>query len=217
MPTLQLNFNDQINARTANVGDRFAGTTTEEITLNGQTFPCGSIVRGKVLEVNRPTKNCEGSLRLSFETIQYEDCKADLPQQVLTAQVDKAHTPNPVARLVSFPFTWTGGLLGTIGRTVGGAIVSAGNAVENVVGGVGTGTGEVFQGEFKAAGRSYADSAKALVKAPVDATRTAFSGAMGMFQLSGEEVAYLVDPNGAKISSINPKETVTVAFGCTQK
>lgn len=217
LPTLQLNFNDQINARTANVGDRFAGTTTEEITLNGQTFPCGSIVRGKVLEVNRPTKNCEGSLRLSFETIQYEDCKADLPQQVLTAQVDKAHTPNPVARLVSFPFTWTGGLLGTIGRTVGGAIVSAGNAVENVVGGVGTGTGEVFQGEFKAAGRSYADSAKVLVKAPVDATRTAFSGAMGMFQLSGEEVAYLVDPNGAKISSINPKETVTVAFGCTQK
>lgn len=218
LPTLALTFSDEINAKSSNIGDRFAATTTEAITLNGQHFPCGSTVRGKILEVNRPSKNCEGSLRLSFDTIQNGDCKADLPQQVLNAQVDKTtKTPNFFSRMVSMPFTWVGSLAGIAGRTVGGALVSAGNAVENVVGGVGIGTGEVFQGEFKAAGRSYGDSIKNLVKAPIDTTRTALSGTMGLFQTTGDEVAYLVDPTGAKISSINPREKVTVAFGCTNR
>lgn len=217
LPTLALNFNDEINAKSANIGDRFAATTTESITIDGQNFPCGSTVRGKVLEVNRPSGKCEGSLKLSFDSIQNGKCKADLPQQVLNAQVEKTKTPNPIARLVAAPFTWTGSILGIVGRTVGGAVVSAGNAVENVVGGVGTGTGEIFQGEFKAAGRSYGDSIKNLVKAPIDTTRTALSGTIGLFQTTGDEVAYLVDPKGAKISSINPREKVTVAFGCTNR
>ncbi len=214
LPTLALNFNDEINAKSANVGDRFAAKTTEDITLDGQHFPCGSTVRGKILEVNRPSGKCKGSLKLSFDSIQHGSCKADLPQQVLSAQVEKTKTPNIFSRIVSAPFTWTGAIVGTVGRTVGGAIVSAGNAVENVVGGVGTGTGEILQGQFMAAGRSYGDSIKNLIKAPIDTTRTALSGTIGLFQLTGDEVAYLVDPNGAKISSVNPREKVTVAFGC---
>ena len=214
LPTLAMNFSDEINAKSSNIGDRFAATTTEDVTINGQQFPCGSTVRGKILEVNRPSRNCEGSLKLSFDTIENDGCKVDLPQQVLSAQVDKTKTPNPVARIATMPFTWVGSLLGISGRTVGGALVSAGNAVENVVNGVGIGTGEVFQGKFKAAGRSYGDSIKNLVKAPIDTTRTAISGTMGLFQTTGDEIAYLVDPKGAKISSINPREKVTVAFGC---
>ncbi|MBQ2645294.1 S-layer homology domain-containing protein [bacterium] len=214
LPTIALHFNDEINAKSSNIGDRFAARTTEDVTVNGQNFPCGSTVRGRILEVDRPSHNCQGGLKLSFDTIEHEGCKTELPQQVLSAQVDKTKTPNPIARLVTAPFTWTGSLLGIAGRTVGGAIVNAGNAVENVVGGVGIGTGEIFQGQFKAAGRSYGDSIKNLVKAPIDTTRTALSGTMGLFQTTGDEVAYLVDPKGAKISSINPREKVTVAFGC---
>jgi hypothetical protein len=122
-----------------------------------------------------------------------------------------------VARVVEFPFTWAGGILGNVGRTVGGALVSASNAVEQTVTGIGVGTGEIFQGEFKAAGRSYLDVGKAIVKAPVDVTRTALSGTMGLFQYSGDEISYLVDPNGMKISSVNPKEKVTIAFGCREQ
>ncbi len=214
LPTIAMNFNDEINAKSSNVGDRFAATTTEEVTINGETFPCGSTVRGKILEVQRSSGKCTGGLKLSFDSIENNGCKADLPQQVLSAQVDKTKTPNPVARLVTMPFTWTGSLLGIVGRTVGGAVVNAGNAVENVVGGVGIGTGEVFQGQFKAAGRSYGDSIKNLVKAPIDTTRTALSGTMGLFQTTGDELTYLVDAKGSRISSINPKEKVTVAFGC---
>ncbi len=217
LPTIAMNFNDEINAKSSNVGDRFAATTTEEVTINGETFPCGSTVRGKILEVQRSSGKCAGGLKLSFDSIENDGCKADLPQQVLSAQVDKTKTQNPVARLVTMPFTWTGSLLGIVGRTVGGAVVNAGNAVENVVGGVGIGTGEVFQGQFKAAGRSYGDSIKNLVKAPIDTTRTALSGTMGLFQTTGDEIAYLVDAKGSVISSINPKEKVTVAFGCNPR
>lgn len=217
LPTLQLNFDDEISARTATVGDRFAARTIDSATIDGKVFPAGSTVRGKVIEVIRPAKGCQGGLRLSFDSIQNGDCKADLPNQVLAAQVNKMKTPNPVARLVAMPFTWTGGLFGTITRTVGGAFISAGNAVEQVVSGVGVGTGEIMQGQFKAAGRSYLDAGKALVKAPIDTTRTALSGSMGLFKYTGEELAYLVDPKGMKVSSINPKEKITVAFGCKQQ
>lgn len=212
IPTLRLSFNDEINAKSANVGDMFAAETNDAITINGHTYPCGSRVRGKVLSVIRPTKNCAGSLQLAFNTIEHDGCKTDLPQQVLSAQVEKIKKPNAFARLVTMPFTLTGSLLGTVGRTVGGAVISAGNAVEHVTNSVGTGTGEIFQGEFRAAGRSYLDSAKALIKAPIDTTRTALSGTMGLFQTTGDEIAYLVDPKGAKVSSVNPKENVTVAF-----
>lgn len=217
IPTLQLTFNDEISAKSANVGDRFAATTIDSVTIDGVEFPAGSRVDGKVLEVVRPTKHCQGAIKLSFNTIKFGKCKAQLPNQILTAQVNKVKKPNAVARLVEFPFTWTGGLLGDVGRTVGGAIVSASNAVEQTVSGIGVGTGEIFQGQFKAAGRSYVDVGKAIVKAPVDLTRTALSGTMGLFQYTGDELTYLVDPKGMKVSSVNPKEKVTIAFGCQEQ
>ncbi len=214
VPTLQICFNDELSARTAHVNDRFAAKTIDPMTINGVSYPEGSVVRGKVLEVERPSKCNNGALKLSFETVENCDCKADLPQQVLTAQVNKANTPNPVARFFQWPFATVGQVVGTAGRAVGGAAIGVSNAFEQVFSEFGTGTGEIFQGEFKAAGRSYLDSGKALVKAPIDLTRTALSGVSGMVQVAGEEVAYLVDPDGKKISAINPREKVTVAFGC---
>jgi len=217
IPTLQLTFSDEISAKSAHVGDRFMAKTLDSVTIDGQTFPAGSRVYGTVSEVVRPSKNCQGAIKLSFNEIKNGKCKAQLPKQVLTAQVNKVKKPNGLARLVEFPFTWTGGLLGTAARTVGGAVISAGNAVEQTISGIGVGTGEIFQGEFKAAGRSYIDAGKAVVKAPVDFTRTALSGTMGLLQYSGDEIAYLVDPKGTRVSSVNPKEKVTIAFGCNTK
>ncbi|MBR6163153.1 S-layer homology domain-containing protein [bacterium] len=217
IPTLQLCFNDEITAKASHVGDQFSATTLDSVIINGIEFPAGSIVDGKVLEVIRPTKNCEGGLKLSFDTIKHDKCKAQLPQQILTAQVNKMNKPNAMIRAIEFPFTWTGGLLGNVGRTVGGAVVSASNAVEEVVSGFGVGTGELFQGQFRAAGRSYQDVGKAIVKAPVDTTRTALSGTLGLFQYSADEITYLVDPKGMRVSSVNPKEKITISFGCTQQ
>ncbi len=214
LPTLELKLKDEVTAKAAHVGDRFAATTTDDITINGVCYPCGSKVMGKVVEVVRPNSSCQGALRLSFNTIQNGDCKADLPNQVLNAQVCKCKKQNAFARIIQFPFTWTGGLLGDIGRTIGGGIITASNAVDNTVQGFGVGTGELLTGNFGAAGRSYVDVAKQIVVAPVDVTRTALSGTTGAFQYSADELTYLVDPNGMKVSSIHPKEKVTIAFGC---
>ena len=215
IPTLCLKFEDEINAKTANIGDRFAAKTTESVTINGQTFPAGSNVYGKVTEVDRPTGNCKGGLKLSFERIQCHDCKADLPQQVLTAQVKTDKKPNFLAKVIEAPFSWAGSIVGTVGRTVGGAVIAAGNAVEHVSDGVGLTLGETLQGQLPAAGRSLMDASKALVKAPIDLTRTALSGTLGLLQTTGDEVAYLVDPKGNRITSVNPRENITVAFGCS--
>lgn len=215
IPTLKLTFLDEINAKSSNVGDQFATTTTEEVTINGKCYPCGSRVNGKIVEVIRPSGCEKGALKLAFTTIEdCSGCKCDLPKQILTAQINCAKTQNVVARIIQTPFTLVGGLIGTTGRTIGGMISSLGNAAEAVSGGVGIASGEVLQGQFRASGRSLQDAGKAALKAPIDFSRTALSGATGLFQSTSDEVAYLMDPNGSKISAVNPKEKVTIAFGC---
>ncbi len=67
--------------------------------------------------------------------------------------------------------------------------------------------GELLQGPCHSEQlvEAYKMLQKAAIVAPVDFTRTAISGTVGLFQTTGDEVAYLVDPNGTKISAINPK------------
>ena len=215
IPTLQLEFKDQVTAKSSHVGQKFAAKTLEDVTINGHLYPCGSNVHGKVVEVIRPSGCQKGALKLAFTDIEHCGCKATLPRQILTAQIDKSNTPNIVSRLVTAPFTWAGSIVGIVGRTTGGMLTTLGNAVEDVSTGTGIALGEVFQGQLPAAGRSVYDVVKDTVKAPIDLTRTALSGTMGLFQTTGDEVAYLVDAKGFKISAINPKEHVTIAFGCS--
>ncbi|GBF22723.1 s-layer domain-containing protein [Candidatus Gastranaerophilus sp. (ex Termes propinquus)] len=214
VPTIEMQMADIINSKNANVGDRFAAYTVNDVTIDGVLYPAGSRVDGRVMEVVRPSKGCEGAIRLSFNQIKNCDgCKADLPKQILTARVDDAKSANVVARVVQLPFTWAGSLIGTAGRTVGGAFTALSNAVEDVFDNVGTGTGELLTGQFCASGRSYGDAIKSTVIAPVDLTRTAFSGAAGLFETTGDEFTYLVSPSGTRISQVNPKQKITVAFG----
>ncbi len=218
IPTLKLKFLDQISAKSSHVGQQFATTTLEDVTIDGKLYPAGSRVNGKILQVIRPSGKNKGALKLVFTTIQNKDgCKAELPRQILNAQIACHRNPNPVSRLITMPFTTLGSMAGIVGRTAGGMISNTGNAIESLTSGTGIAMGETFQGQFKAAGRSLQDAAKATLKAPVDFTRTALSGTMGLFQTTGDEVAYLVDPSGQKISAINPKEQVTIAFGCSSK
>lgn len=214
IPTLKVKFSDEINAKSSHVGQQFAAKTTEDLTINGQLFPCGSRVNGKIVEVVRPSGCQKGCLKVAFTNIEGCDCKVDLPRQIISAKVNCDKNQNPVARFVAMPFTLAGSLLGTIGRTTGGMLSNIGNAAENVTNGTGIALGETFQGQFRAAGRSLQDAGKAAIIAPVDTTRTALAGTIGLFQTTGDEVAYLVDPSGSKISAINPKEEVTIAFGC---
>ena len=214
IPTLQLEFKDQVSAKSSHVGQKFAAKTLEDVTINGQVYPCGSNVYGKVVEVVRPSGCHKGALKLAFTEISNDGCKATLPTQILTAQIDKSNTPNIVSRIVTAPLTWGGQMLGIVGRTTGGMLSNLGNALEDVASGTGIALGEAFQGQFMASARSVGDVVVDTVKAPIDITRTAVSGVVGLAQATGDEVGYLVDAKGYKISAINPKEHVTIAFGC---
>ena len=216
IPTLQLEFKDQVNAKSSHVGQKFAAKTLEDVTIDGQCYPAGSNVYGKVVEVVRPSGCQKGALKLAFTEIENDGCRATLPRQILTAQIDKSNNPNIISRIVSAPLTWAGSMIGIVGRTAGGMLSNLGNAGEDIASGVGIALGETFQGQFVAAGRSLADAAFDTVKAPVDLTRTALSGSLGLLQSTGDEVAYMVDSKGYKISAINPKEHVTIAFGCNE-
>ena len=216
IPTLKLSMIDQLTAKTSHVGQYFRANTLEDITINGVTYPCGSTVTGQVVEVIRPSGCEKGALKLAFTEIKNGDCKTKLPKQILQAQVNKSKNVNPVARVVEMPFTWAGSLVGVVGRTAGGIITNVGNAVENVSNDAGYMLGHAFQGQFGAAARSLGDGLFETVKAPIDVTRTALSGTMGLFQTTGDEFAYLVDPRGYKISAVNPREHITIAFGCNE-
>ena len=216
IPTLKVKMIDQLTAKSSHVGQYFRANTLEDITINGVCYPCGSTVTGQVVEVIRPSGCDKGALKLSFTSIKNGDCKANLPKQILKAQVNKSKQVNPVARLVEAPFTLAGSLVGITGRTVGGVITNVGNAAENVSNDAGYMLGHVFQGKFGAAARNLGDGIWETVKAPIDVTRTALSGTMGLFQTTGDEFAYLVDPKGYKISAVNPREHITIAFGCAE-
>ena len=216
IPTLKLSMIDQLTAKSSHVGQYFRANTLEDITINGVTYPCGSTVTGQVVEVIRPSGCEKGALKLAFTEIKNGDCKTKLPKQILQAQVNKSKNVNPVARVVEMPFTWAGSLVGVVGRTAGGIITNVGNAVENVSNDAGYMLGHAFQGQFGAAARSLGDGLFETVKAPIDVTRTALSGTMGLFQTTGDEFAYLVDPRGYKISAVNPREHITIAFGCNE-
>ena len=215
IPTLQLKFKDQVSAKSSHVGQRFAAKTLEDVTINGHLYPCGSDVHGKVVEVVRPSGCQKGALKLAFTEIENCGHKDVLPRQILNAEINKSNTPNIVSRIVTAPLTWGGQMLGIVGRTTGGMLSNLGNALEDVASGTGIALGEAFQGQFMASARSLGDVAVDTVKAPIDITRTALSGTMGLVQATGDEVGYLVDAKGYKISAINPKEHVTIAFGCS--
>ena len=216
IPTLKLSMIDQLTAKSSHVGQYFRANTLEDVTINGTVYPCGSTVTGRVVEVIRPSGCEKGALKLAFTEIKNGDCETKLPKQILQAQVNKSKNVNPVARLVEMPFTWAGSLVGVVGRTAGGILTNVGNAAENVTNDAGYMLGHAFQGQFGAAARSLGDGIFEAVKAPIDVTRTALSGTMGLFQTTGDEFAYLVDPKGYKISAVNPREHVTIAFGCNE-
>lgn len=217
IPVMKLTFMDQINAKSSNVGDRFVAKTLEEIVINGKCYPKCSKVNGRIVEVIRPHGCEKGGLKVAFTDIQGCDgCKCDLPKQILSAQVSCEKNPNFLARLIEAPFTLAGSLVGTTARTVGGVITNLGNATEAVSQGVGIAAGDILQGPcvWPAAGRSLIDAAVNTVMAPIDAVGTTIAGAAGLFQTTFDEVAYLVNPSGSRIAAINPKEKVTIAFGC---
>jgi len=217
IPTLSVKFKHEVSARTGHVGERFAADTQEAVTINGFCYPAGSVVRGKIVEVLRPGNHQNGALKLAFNDITSSDGqRAALPKDVITAQIQYDRNKNVIQRIVEFPIVLPSRMIGITGRTLGGMTVIAGNGIEQTLSQGGVALGQLVTGQFIPAGRSTINSAIALGKMPIDLTTTALSGGAGLFNVSTDEIGYLVGPDGRKIARVLPKDNVSIAFGCLQ-
>ncbi len=216
IPTLKMQFDDIVSARTSEVGDRIVAKTTEAANIDGVHFPAGTIVRGKVSEVIRPGIGNRGAIRLQFTEIgdKKSGCVAALPNEILSATVVEEDNPNIFGRLFAWPFSWPGKVAGVAGRTVGGAVIVTSNMVENFLTNIANGNNELLNAELSAAGRSYLMAFQDLIVGPFDVVRTALSGTVGIVKVTGDEIAYVVKPDGSRVAQINPDEILSVAFGC---
>ena len=219
IPTLKVQMQDIVTARTSLIGDVFVAKTIEPLTINGQCFPSGSEVRGRVVEVIRPGMGDNGGIRLGFNSIKSGKCIADLPKDILSATVIKEKNPNIISRVVAWPFSWTGKVAGIAGRTVGGAATIAGNTTEGFLNNIANGNSDLFNwyrcgaSPFRAAGRSYVSALREVAVGVYDEGVNAFTGVAGVLKESGDEIAYVVSPDGARIAQVNPGERLSVAFG----
>ncbi len=216
IPTLKMQFEDIVSARTSEVGDRIVAKTTEPVNMDGVFYPAGTVVRGKVSEVVRPGIGQSGAIRVEFTSMGNDGCKTTLPREILSATVVQEDNPNIIGRFLAWPFSWPGKVAGVAGRTAGGAAIIAGNTVENFLCNIGNGTNELFNGEIPAAGRSYLMALTDPFVGVFDTARTALSGTVGILKVSGDEIAYVVKPDGSRVAQINPDEILSVAFASQQ-
>ena len=117
------------------------------------------------------------------------------------------------------PFSLTGKVLGIAGRTVGGAATLIGDSSEGILNNVANGNSDLFNwykcgaSPLRAAGRSYVSAIREGFTGIYDVAVDGVTGVAGVLKESGDEIAYLVSPDGARIAQVNPGERLSVAFG----
>ncbi len=214
LTTLKIKLLDRLSAKASNVGDAFTAKTCNDVVVNGTTFPAGSIVRGEVIEVERPGVDKCGYIKVKFDKIKNleNNCETALPTSVASANADAIKNPNILARLLGFPFTGAGRVAGVAGRTAAGAVNVAANSIEEIGDELGNTFVETLSGH---AGRGMASAGNTLVttgKGVFDFAKLIVSGTFGVIYELGDELVYVLVPSLSNSSSLNPNEELTIVF-----
>ncbi len=203
-----------MSAKTSNIGEAFTAKTTQDVVVDGVTFPCGSIVRGEVIEVQRPGVNKCGFIKVKFNKIKNleDNCEKALPSSIASASADDVKNPNFVARLLGFPFTGAGRVVGVAGRTAGSMVNVAANGLEEI----GDELGNTFVETLTLhPGRGMASAGNVLAttgKGIFDFGKLIVSGTFGVLYELGDEITYVLVPSLSNSSSLNPNEELTIVF-----
>ena len=210
--TVKVKLLDRLSAKTSNIGEWFTAKTTEEVVVNGTTFPAGSIVRGEVIAVQRPGIEEPGYIKVQFKYIKNGDLKECLPKQVASASVEDLKNPNILARLLGAPLSIAGRAVGVVGRS-GGAIVNvAGNGLEEVGDELSNTLVETFTLHPGRGAASLGNSVVTVFKGVFDITKICLSGVFGVIYEVGDELVYVLVPSLSNSSSLNPNEELTIVF-----
>ena len=211
--TVSMKMNSRVNAKHSNVNELFTAKTTKEVTVKGETFPAGSTVTGRIVEVKRPGVHHPGYVKVKFESIKNGKVKVELPETAVGAELaGKKKNPNIVARVFGAPFTATGRVVGIVGRSGAQALNISGDRLEEL----GDDTSDLFveplTGHLGSGIKSGANGVVGVVKGVVDITKTAVSGTFGIVNEVTDELVYLVLPSKSNNASLNPNEEIVVTF-----
>ena len=212
-PTVvKIKLSERISARTSTVGDTFTAKTTEEVTVNGVSFPAGSTVKGKVISVARPGVKRPGYIEVGFESIKSGSNCVEFPKKLSSAQVDVAKNPNIIARLLSAPVEVIGRTAGVSGRSVSETAEIVANGTEEVVGNLSDSVSDTFCLHPLKGLKSVGSGVIAVGKGVYNITKYAVSGTFGILYEFVDECKYVIVPNTTNDSALNPDEELTIIF-----
>lgn len=203
---------DRIDAKHSNVGEAFQARTTEATTIDGAAFPAGSIVKGKVVSVNRPGVKNPGYVRVKFETISYEDVVKELPKRVAGVDANVTKSTNVVARILGAPFTAAGRTCGVVGRSAAAIVDVAGNGLEELGGELSNTLVETASLHPGRGVASFGQGVVTVFKGVYDISKIVVSGTFGVIYEFCDEVVYAVLPSSSNSSSLNPDEELTILY-----
>ena len=210
--SIRVKLTERLSAKTSNIGDKFIAKTTENVSVNGTTFPVNSKVYGEIIEVARPGVHNPGYLRVKFNKIVNGDITAEFPTTLTEAEATKIKNPNFIARLLGAPLSTAARITGVAGRSVSqtGNIVSDGleqygDNLSNTL--VNTASLQPVAGV-----RSFGGSFITLGKGVYNIVKTAVSGTFGLVYEVADEIVYLVYPAASNDSSLNPGEELVIVY-----
>ncbi len=209
---VKIKLSERLSARTSNVGETFSAKTTQDVTLNGTSFPAGSTVYGKVVSVSRPGVKNPGYLEVAFDKIKNGDSCAEFPSELSSAQVDVLKNPNVLSRVLASPVAMVGRTAGVAGRTVTSAAEVVANTAEETVGDISDALCDTFSLHPLKGAKSLGSSVVALGKGVYDVTKLTVSGSFGVLYEIVDEFKYIIVPNTTNDSCLNPDEELTIVF-----
>lgn len=209
---LNIKLADRLSARQSNVGDKFSAKTTKDVTINGQCFKAGSLVKGEVVEVSRPGVNNAGYIKVKFYEIKDGDNCVSFPKNISQAQADVLKNPNFVARLLAMPFSGAARIVGVAGRSAGAAVNVSANGLEQFGDNLSNVFADTLSLEPVAGLKNVGNAVVTVGKGVFDICKLAVSGTFGLVYEVTDELRYVIVPAYSNSSSLNPGEELTIVF-----
>ncbi len=158
---IRVRLNEQLNSRTARVGDRFSANVTEPVFGTGgvEVVPVGSKVWGRVTSVKQAGRRTPGSILVAFNQVELPNGKAyTINGSLSSLQADDVNSDNE------------GSVAGGSNRKRDAVFIGGGAATGAIIGaiaggGKGAGIGAILGGALGTGARVYEKEKDAEVKA----------------------------------------------------
>jgi len=157
--SIRVRMDNELNSKTARVGDRFATTTVEPVYADGvEVIPAGSKVWGRVTTVKRAERRSPGTISVSFNTVEMPNrVRHTINGSLTSLQADDVNSDNEST--VEGKSNQKRDIVFIGGGAATGAIIGA-----IAGGGKGAGIGAIIGGALGTGGRVFEKEQQAVVK-----------------------------------------------------